>query len=141
MKNLFTIILLIVLFTTVSFAQSGIKFFQGTWKEALAQAAKEDKPVFVDAFTVWCGPCKYMAANVFTVDSVGEYYNKNFINYKFDMEKGEGPSFASEYRITAYPTLRYSKSKGKVIHRVMGAKQPDQFIQDGKRAMSVYNYK
>lgn len=124
------------------FSQSrGIQFFQGTWKEALALAAKENKPLFVDAYTAWCGPCKYMAAHVFTIDSVGEYYNKNFINYKIDMEKGEGPAFAAEYRVTAYPTLLYINSKGKVIHRVLGLRQPDQLIQEGKRALMVFHYK
>jgi thioredoxin-related protein len=72
---------------------------------------------------------------------VGEYYNKNFINYKFDMEKGEGPEFASKYRVTAYPTLLYLTSDGKVLHRVMGAKQPEGFINEGRKAIVVNEYK
>jgi thiol:disulfide interchange protein len=140
MKKIFFIAVLVSALQLLSKAQ-GIEFFKGTWAQALEKAKQENKPVFVDAYTVWCGPCKYMAASVFTVDSVGEYYNKNFINYKFDMEKGEGPEFASKYRVTAYPTLLYLTSDGKVLHRVMGAKQPEGFINEGRKAIVVNEYK
>jgi len=141
MKKIFAAVTLSLCFSVFAYAQKGIQFFHGTWKEVLAESKKQNKPIFVDAYTTWCGPCKYMAANVFTNDSVGAYYNANFINYKFDMEKGEGPEFAGKYRITAYPTLLYINAEGKVVHRVIGGKQPDQFIEDGKRAMVVYSYK
>ncbi len=35
----------------------GIEFFKGTWEEALAEAKKQDKILFVDAYAKWCGPC------------------------------------------------------------------------------------
>lgn len=43
----------------------GIEFFHGTWEEALEQAQIQDKVIFVDAYTTWCGPCKRMSKNVF----------------------------------------------------------------------------
>jgi len=140
MKHIITIFLIV--FATATFTQAqGIEFFQGTWQQALDKAKEENKPVFVDAYTTWCGPCKYMASKVFTVDSVGEYFNENFINYKFDMEKGEGPSFANKYRVTAYPTLLYINAEAKVIHRVMGMRQPADLIKDAQRAKVVFDYK
>ena len=36
----------------------GIQFFNGTFKEALAKAKKENKMVMMDCYTTWCGPCK-----------------------------------------------------------------------------------
>jgi thiol:disulfide interchange protein len=134
-------LVLAVIFSSASIQAQGINFFKGTWAEALEMAQAENKPIFVDAYTVWCGPCKYMAAKVFSVDSVGAYYNKNFINYKYDMEKGDGPKFAEKYRITAYPTLLYINPDGRVLHRVMGAKQPESFINEGKKALVVFNLK
>ena len=81
---------IIVLFLFTSFFQlkaQGIEFFKGTWEEALAEASAKEKLIFVDAYAVWCGPCKRMAKNVFTQDKVGEFFNKNFVNMKIDMEK------------------------------------------------------
>ncbi len=114
----------------------GISFFQGTWTEALAKAKKENKLIFVDAYAVWCGPCKFMAANVFPIKEVGDYFNSNFINYKFDMEKGEGPAFAKQYGVRAYPTLFYINGEGKIIHQDMGMKQKDDLLNSGKTAVS-----
>ena len=37
---------------------AGIRFFNGTWKEALAEAKKSGKTIFMDCYTDWCVPCK-----------------------------------------------------------------------------------
>jgi thiol:disulfide interchange protein len=113
-----------------------INFFQGTWKETVEEAKKQKKLIFVDAYAVWCGPCKWMDANAFTDADAGKFYNKNFINYKFDMEKGEGVQFAMKYRVTAYPTLLYiNPNNEEVIYRVMGAKNAAQLISEGENAL------
>ncbi|CAN5254582.1 hypothetical protein BH09BAC1_BH09BAC1_09760 [soil metagenome] len=123
--------------TTCKPADTGIAFFQGTWSEALAAAKKQKKLIFVDAYAVWCGPCKYMANNVFTDKAVGEFFNKNFINYKFDMEKGEGPEFAGKYQVQAYPTLIFVDYAGVVLYRQMGARDADGFIKLGEEALAT----
>jgi thiol:disulfide interchange protein len=116
----------------------GINFFQGTWNEALAAAKKEKKLIFVDAYAVWCGPCKFMSNNVFPDAAVGEYFNKNFISYKFDMEKGEGPEFSNKYKVTAYPTLLFINAAGEVVYREMGARDANGFIKLGESALAAF---
>lgn len=117
-------------------AQAQITFQKGSWADVVAAAKQQNKPIFVDAYTTWCGPCKWMSANVFTDKAVGAYFNQNFVNYKFDMEKGEGPAFARNNGIKAYPTLLFFDKNEKEIHRVLGAKPADQFIEVGKEAKS-----
>jgi thiol:disulfide interchange protein len=140
MKKIFFTLAILFSLHNISNAQ-GINFFKGTWAEALEFAQAENKPIFVDAYTVWCGPCKFMSAKVFTDNDVAEYYNKSFVNFKYDMEKGDGPDFADKYRVTAYPTLLYLTPEGKVLHRVMGAKQAEGFINEGKKALVVFDFK
>lgn len=112
-----------LLMVSGAFAQSlatGIQFQPGTWQEMLAKSKSSGKIIFVDAYAVWCGPCKMLAANTFTDASVGEFFNANFVNYKFDMEKGEGPAFAKQYQVSAYPTMFFIKPDGTVAKKQVG---------------------
>ena len=120
-------------------AQEGINFNHGTWEEVLAQAKKEHKIIFVDAFTTWCGPCKRMAKNVFPDKEVGKFFNKYFINYKMDMEKGEGPKFARKYQVTSYPTLLFIDYDGEVVNVAKGARPAEQFITLGKETLNKFD--
>ena len=117
-------------------SSQGMTFFHGTWAEVKAEAKKQNKPIFMDCFTTWCGPCKHMSNNVFTQAQVGEFYNKNFINYKVDMEKGEGRDLAKQFTVRFYPTLLYFNSNGELIHKTLGAKDVETFIKDGQSALS-----
>jgi len=101
------LIIALMLFAGSVSAQEGIQFFQGSWNEALAKAKAENKLIFVDIYTSWCGPCKLMAKDIFPLRSVGEKFNKNFINYKIDAEKGEGIMVAKTYKVNAYPTYLF----------------------------------
>ncbi|MEM9888865.1 MAG: thioredoxin fold domain-containing protein [Bacteroidota bacterium] len=133
MKN---ILLFLSFLLTLNLYGKGIKFFQGTWEEALVQAAAEEKIIFVDAYAEWCGPCKRMARNVFTDSEVGDYYNANFLNLKVDMEKPANATFAKAYPVKAFPTLYFIDSKGEVVHKVKGAQSVEQFINMGKNIVS-----
>ncbi len=137
--KVYVLLLGLSLVVSPSFAQSGIQFFQGSWDEALTEARQQKKIIFVDAYTEWCGPCKAMSRNTFTDAAVGEFYNKNFVNYKFNMEKGEGPMFASKYQVNAYPTLLYIDPKGELVHRALGYKVPDAFLAEGRKANDPSN--
>jgi thioredoxin-related protein len=113
---------------------TGITFSHGSWQEILDLAKSEQKLIFVDAYTEWCGPCKMMARNTFPDERVGEYFNQHFVNYKFDMEKGEGPAFAQKYGVNAYPTLLFIDHTGKVVHKTMGYQAPSGLLQEAQKA-------
>ncbi|MCC6410745.1 MAG: thioredoxin family protein [Saprospiraceae bacterium] len=124
-------------FAAGSISAQGVNFFKGTWSEALAKAKAENKIIFVDAYASWCGPCKYMTSNVFPDAKAGEFYNKNFINLKIDMEKPENREFAGKYPVQAYPTLMFIDKNGKVVHKNVGALQVNDLIEVGKKAIKV----
>ena len=90
MKSLISIIAFLMLSFT-AFCQGGVNFEHITFDEALAKAKAENKLVFMDCYTSWCGPCKYMSETIFPQEKAGEFFNPKFVCVKFDMEKGEGP--------------------------------------------------
>lgn len=129
--------ILFVAFTAIgllTYAQ-GIKFEENKLSEILAKAKKENKLVFIDSYTSWCAPCKIMAKKIFPLQSVGDYYNSNFINAKFNMEKGEGIAIAKKYNVKVYPTYLFLDGDGKEIHRTMSSMDEQEFIQLGKDAL------
>jgi thiol-disulfide isomerase/thioredoxin len=130
-----SLFLLIFLVTNLSFGQ--VKFFQGTWNELLAEAKKKNKPIWVDFYAVWCGPCKMMAKNTFEDVRVGEFSNANYIAYKIDAEKGEGPELADKYQVNAYPTIVFLDANGNHIKNSVGYKTPEQFIAELQQNMNI----
>lgn len=132
MKKLFS---LFILFISLSvFSQESINFEKGTFKEILAKAKKEKKLVFMDAFASWCGPCKMMEKNIFPLPAVSEYYNANFINARFDMEKGEGREIAMKYGVRSYPTFLFLNGDGEVVLKNYGYMGEQDFLTIAKEA-------
>lgn len=115
--------------------QGGIIFFKGTLEELFAEATRQNRLVFVDAYAEWCGPCKRMDKDVFPVPEVGAFYNTHFINYKLDMEKGEGPEFARQLGVRVYPTFLWLNASGEMVHRAVGGRSPEGFIALGQTAI------
>ncbi|MVM38620.1 DUF255 domain-containing protein [Spirosoma sp. HMF3257] len=99
---------------------TGITFFKGSWKDVLAEAKRQNKPVFVDIYTSWCPPCKRMAKEAFPNPKVGTKFNVHFINYQLDAEQGEGVQVAKQYAVASYPTALYMAPNGTLVHRAVG---------------------
>lgn len=117
MKN---IILAFILLCITYPAAGQIKFEEGDFKSAIEKARLENKLIFVDCYTSWCGPCKQMAAAIFPSKEAGEFMNTRFICYKADMEKGEGIEIRKKYNVNAFPTLLILKSNGEELNRIAG---------------------
>lgn len=113
----------------------GIKFFQGTFDEALAQAKKEGKPLFVDFYAVWCGPCKRIAREVFPLKSVGDYFNQKFISLQLDAEAPENVEVAKKYKVEAFPTLAFISNDGTPISIMAGGVDEKTLLENAKIAL------
>lgn len=134
MTRIYLLIICLLGISMTTAQAGGVVFFEGSLMEAMEAAKKQKKLVFVDAYAVWCGPCKAMNRNTFPDAAVGEYMNDHFINLKLDVEKGEGPAFAQKYAITGMPTLLFLDHQGNEVHRALGYRSPDGLVQEAKRA-------
>lgn len=107
MKKIILLLSCIFVMTSM-FAQTS--FQELTLEKALEQAKVENKYVFVDCYTSWCGPCKMMAEKILPLKEVGEYMNGKFVCVKFDMEKGEGrgdPAKIQSISLSNFFNFRY----------------------------------
>jgi thioredoxin-related protein len=147
MKKIFLLLLFLPLFAV---AQKGMHFEHGlSWKQIQAKAKAENKYIFMDAFTTWCGPCKFMSANIFPMESVGNFFNNKFINVKVQLDTTrndndeikrwykDGHDIMITYGVRAFPTYLFFDPNGKIVHRAVGAyPEPEKFIEKAKEAMN-----
>ncbi len=139
MKKILTIILpLLAISAIYAFNNSqtepvtGIQFYNGSFEDAINNAKKENKLIFLDIYATWCGPCKKLKANTFTNQEVGEFYNKTFINMALDGEKGEGLLLAKKYGVKGYPTLLFIDTNGTIVSETAGYYNSSEFLTLGK---------
>lgn len=133
-----TFILLSLFFSSFAISQ-GIEFEHGSWKEMLEKAKHSNKPIFVDVYTSWCGPCKRMSKEIFILSEVGKVYNVNFICYGIDAEKGDGIEIAKKYEVMSYPTYLFIKPDGSLFSRSAGFMVADKFIAVAHTAIADLN--
>lgn len=128
MKNILYVIAACLMLHVGAFAQTN--FEELTLEKALEKAKAENKLVFVDTYTSWCMPCKYMANTIFPKVEMGEYLNPRFVCVKYNTEKGEGAEIMKRYEISSFPTFLILNTDGEVQHRIVGGSETaDDFIK------------
>ena len=116
---------------------AGISFQQGEFQAMLDKAKAENKLIFMDVYTTWCGPCKMLDRNTFSDAQVGSKFNASFVNYKLDAEKGEGINIARKYEVRAYPNMLFINGQGEVVHRVVGYRPPEELLKEAETAAKL----
>jgi len=115
----------------------GIKFSPETKFETVLETAKsENKLVFVEFYADWCTPCKLMDQEVFSDKSIGDFFNKKFVNLKVNSEKGNGPDLSAIFEVKALPTLLFLDEIGRVVERREGAAFHTDLMNMAENALS-----
>jgi len=98
------------------------------WQQAKDQCKRENKFLFVDCYTEWCGWCKVMDKQTFPDAQVSQFMNDHFISLKIDMEKGFGIDLAHKYNVTGYPTFLVFNPNGDLIKMSLGYQDTAPFL-------------
>ena len=79
------------------------------------EVLKNEKPVLVDFWATWCGPCRMIAP---IIDQLANEYDGRAVVGKVDVD--EEPELARRYGVMSIPTLVVIKN-GEVVNKVIGA--------------------
>jgi thioredoxin-related protein len=125
----------------------GIQWVEGlSWEQLLQKAKNENKCIFLDCFTTWCGPCKMMDNNVYRDNSVGDYFNQRFISVKVQMDRtkhdnafiqswyNDADAINKQYEIEGYPSFIFLNPQGVMVHKEMGYREVKSFLGMAKTA-------
>ncbi|PJR04923.1 thioredoxin family protein [Avrilella dinanensis] len=146
-------IVLLLLLTTLSFSVNAqVKWM--TMQEAVEAQKKNNKPIFIDAYTVWCGPCKMLDKNTFSDAEVAKVLNEKYNPVKFNAEGNEtivfngktytNPKyvdarknsrnglheFARVIGVSAYPTMKVLDASGKATKNIVGYRNAQQLLAE-----------
>lgn len=94
--------------------------------EGLAAAKAQNKPVVVDFFATWCGPCKLMDAEVWPRPEVISAA-AGFVPVKVDVDQNQ--ALANEYKIEGVPTMVFLDAAGKETGRQVGMVEADELVK------------
>lgn len=89
-----------------------------------SEVLMSDKPVVVDFWAEWCGPCR-MVSPILEELSAEHGDKVSFVKLNVD----ENPQVAASYRITSIPTLNVY-SGGQVVKQIIGAKPKSAIMND-----------
>lgn len=115
-------------------ARAQAPFRELSFADALAEAARRDKAVFVDFFTTWCGPCKKLDALTWTDPAVRAWLEAVSVPLKLDAEREV--ELARRYAIGAYPTLLFLDREGRELDRIQGFVAPGELLTRGARILA-----
>lgn len=152
MKKLFLALFLVV----TSFATNAQEIKWMTLDEALAAQKKTPKPIFMDVYTDWCGPCKMLDKQTFHDKLVVDYITANYYAVKFNAEgnsevnykgvKYSNPQFVADrqgrnaahefgqvLKIQGYPTMVVFDKKSDIAKSIVGFRNTDQLMEELKK--------
>ncbi len=114
-------------------------FFKGSYDEAVRKSLESNKPIFIFAYTDWCGYCKKFKSHTLADSSVRQYMRDNFVNLQINMESEDGIRIARKYLISAYPTLLFLQPNAEELTKVTGYQDVASFMVTLKNAQDKNN--
>ncbi len=100
-------------------AETRVRWESAPAESALARAARDRRPAFLDFYADWCAPCRWMDRAVYNDPLLAEVA-EDVAMLRIDIDQPAGRALAARYGVVQYPTLIYLAPDGREILRWPG---------------------
>lgn len=90
----------------------------------VADVLQSDKPVLVDFWAEWCGPCRMVGP---ILEEISNEHGDKLTIVKLNVD--ENPSIAANYGVSSIPTMNVFQG-GEVVKQIVGAKPKAKLLED-----------
>ncbi len=112
-----------------------VAWFEGTFEQALAEATRAKKIVFIDFWASWCGWCKRLDRETLA-DNTVVAETQDLVCLSIDAESQDGQPLAARYGVAGLPALVFLEPGGSLRDRLAGFRPPAQFVAEVRRVKS-----
>jgi len=119
------LLILMVILTITSSAE--ITSSATSYKNGIANAKKYHKTLMIMFTSSDCKQCNYMQSSIYEDKKISNYINKHFVYLELDKDDNHG------YNIVIAPTVYFINKNGKTVGKIVGARNPEQFLKELKK--------
>lgn len=99
-----------------------LTWFSDDFEGASARAASSGKPLLIDLYADWCGPCVTLAEEFFTSETMRPILS-NFVLLRLDVDNPDLAQYSQRYNVSAIPCVVIAEADGTEIDRIVGTTQ------------------
>lgn len=120
---------------SASLEQDEHGFYNNNPKKAFKVALDQQSPMIIDFYGIWCPPCNELSDLVFSKTQFKKAA-RSFVKLMLDVDSPATDELSIRYRVTGYPTVIFTNSKGDELARVLGYRPLNDFLAQMKELKS-----
>jgi thiol:disulfide interchange protein DsbD len=106
--------------------EPGELFRKLSYDQALTTARAENRPVLIDFYADWCGPCKQLESATFSDPKVRQFLRDKTVAVRVNID--DHPTLAQRHNVTGIPCLVFLNGDGREVGRIVGFEPAQPFL-------------